>query len=63
MLKKLWKSQNPLSLELKRGTELEEHALSGLYHKMMHTKYSINKKSTWFFGEEQWFCWIWANDK
>ena len=42
MLKKLRESQNPLSQELKRGAQLEEHALSGLYHKIMHTKYSIN---------------------
>ena len=40
VLKKIWKSQNPLSEEFIRGTELDEHALSGLCHKIMHTKYS-----------------------
>ena len=40
VLTKFRKRQNPLSQELKRGAQLEEHALSGLYHKIMHTKYS-----------------------
>ena len=48
MLKKCWKSQNPLSQESKRSTELEEHALSGFCHNVMHTKYSINNKTAWF---------------
>ena len=47
VLKKLWKNQNSLPQELKRGTELEEQALSGLCDKIMHTKYSINKKAAW----------------
>ena len=47
MLNKCWKSQNPLSQESKRGTELEEHALSGFCHKVMHRKYSINTKAAW----------------
>ena len=42
VLKKFRKRQNPLSQELKRGAQLKEHALSGLYPKIMHTKYSIN---------------------
>ena len=50
VLKKLWKNQNPLSQELKRGTELEDQALSGLCHKIMHTRYSINMKAGWFLG-------------
>ena len=45
MLKKCWKSQNPLSQESKRGTELEEHAF---FHKVMDTKYSISHKAAWF---------------
>ena len=34
--------------EWKRGTELEEQALSGLCHKIRPKKYSINKKPAWF---------------
>ena len=45
VLKKLRKNQNPLSQEVKRGTELEDQALSGLCHKIMHAKYSINMKA------------------
>ena len=30
---------------MKRGTELEDQALSGLCHKIMHAKYSINMKA------------------
>ena len=43
------KSQNPLSQVVKRVAELEEHALSGSYHKVNRTKYSVNKKDAWFF--------------
>lgn len=42
---KFWKIQNSLFQILKRGADLEEHALSGLHHKIMHTKWSINKKA------------------
>ena len=42
------KSQNPLSQVVKRVAELEEHALSGSYHKVNRTKYSVNKKDAWF---------------
>ena len=42
------KSQNPLSQVAKRVAELEEHALSGSYHKVIRTKYSVNKKDSWF---------------
>ena len=41
------KSQNPLSQVLKRVAELEEHALSGSYHKVICRKYSVNKKDVW----------------
>ena len=41
------KNQDSLSQELKQGTELEEQALSGLCYKIIHTKYSINKKAAW----------------
>ena len=30
---------------MKRGTELEDQALSGLCHKIMHAKHSINMKA------------------
>ena len=30
---------------MKRGTELEDQALSGLCHKIMQAKYSINMKA------------------
>ena len=42
------KSQNPLSRVIKRVAELEEHALSGSYHKAIRTKYSVNKKNASF---------------
>ena len=38
------KSQNPLSQVVRRVAELEEHALSGSYHKVVRIKYSVNKK-------------------
>ena len=41
------KNQDSLSQELKQGTELEEQALSGSCYKIIHTKYSINKKDAW----------------
>ena len=46
VLKKLRKNQNPLSQEVKQGTELEDQALC---HKIMHAKYSINMKAGWFW--------------
>ena len=49
MLKRfVGKSENPLSQVVKRVAELEEHALSGSYHKVNRTKYSVNKKDAWF---------------
>ena len=49
MLKRfVGKSENPLSQVVKRVAELEEHALSGSYHKIIRTKYSVNKKDAWF---------------
>ena len=42
------KSQNPLSQVVKQVAELEEQALSGSYHKVIRTKYSVNKKDPWF---------------
>ena len=42
------KSQNPLFQVVKRVAELQEHALSGSCHKVICTKYSVNKKDAWF---------------
>ena len=37
----------PLFQVVKRVAELEEYAVSGLYHNIIHTKYSVNKKDGW----------------
>ena len=47
------KSQNPLSQIVKQVAELEEHALSGWYHKVIHTKYSVN---AWLAQKMLGFC-------
>ena len=48
MLKKFdLESQNLLFQVVKRVAELEEYAVSGLYHNIIHTKYSVNKKDGW----------------